>query len=299
LRSVMSVMTAMWVVGVAPGTSMKSNPMAMRTVGKNTLFTNCALTDDGDIWWEGMDEPCDHAVDWKGKEWTPTSPEPAAHANARFTPPAAQCPVICPDWEDPAGVPIDIFVCGGRRSTTVPLVHQAFDFDHGVYLGASSASETTAAALDVGQKLRRDPFAMTPFIGYHAGDYIQHWFKMGERLGDKAPTVFYVNWFRKNREGRWLWPGFGENSRVLKWMCERVEEKVGAVETPIGYMPKEGDLDLTGLKIAPDDFKELMHVSREAFRSDLKDAEAYFSKFGDRMPEKLKQQLAAARKRLE
>jgi phosphoenolpyruvate carboxykinase (GTP) len=285
--------------GVAPGTSMKSNSMAMRTVEKNTIFTNCALTDEGDIWWEGMDAPCEHAVDWKGREWTPASPETAAHANARFTAPAAQCPAICPDWEDPAGVPIDIFIFGGRRSTTVPLVHQAFDFEHGVYLGASASSETTAAALDVGQKLRRDPFAMTPFIGYHAGDYIRHWFEMGERLGDKAPAVFYVNWFRKNREGRWLWPGFGENSRVMKWMCERVEGKVGAVETPIGFMPKKGDLDLTGLNIAPDDYEELMHVSREAFQSDLKDAEAYFSQFGDRMPEKLKRQLSAARKRLE
>ena len=243
--------------------------------------------------------PASTPIDWKGREWTPASPETAAHANARFTAPAAQCPAICPDWEDPAGVPIDIFIFGGRRSTTVPLVHQAFDFEHGVYLGASASSETTAAALDVGQKLRRDPFAMTPFIGYHAGDYIRHWFEMGERLGDKAPAVFYVNWFRKNREGRWLWPGFGENSRVMKWMCERVEGKVGAVETPIGYMPKKGDLDLTGLNIAPDDYEELMHVSREAFQSDLKDAEAYFSQFGDRMPEKLKRQLSAARKRLE
>ncbi len=285
--------------GVAPGTSMKSNPMAMRSLEKNTIFTNCALTDEGDIWWEGMDLPCEHSINWKGKEWTPSSSEPAAHPNARFTAPAAQCPAICPDWEDPAGVPIDIFIFGGRRSTTVPLVHQAFDFEHGVYLGASASSETTAAALDVGQKLRRDPFAMTPFIGYHAGDYIQHWFEMGERLGDKAPAVFYVNWFRKNREGRWLWPGFGENSRVMKWMCERVEGKVGAVETPIGYMPEKGDLDLTGLNIAPEDYEELMQVNREAFQSDLKDAESYFSQFGDRMPEKMKRQLSAAKKRLE
>jgi phosphoenolpyruvate carboxykinase (GTP) len=285
--------------GVAPGTSMKSNLMAMRSLEKNTLFTNCALTDAGDIWWEGMDVPCEHAINWKGKDWTPSSPEPAAHPNARFTAPAAQCPSICPDWEDPSGVPIDIFIFGGRRSTTVPLVHQAFDFEHGVFLGASASSETTAAALDVGQKLRRDPFAMTPFIGYHAGDYIQHWFDMGKRLGDQAPAVFYVNWFRKNREGRWLWPGFGENSRVMKWMCERVEGKVDAEKTPIGYMPKKGDLDLTGLTIAPEDYEELMHVGREAFLSDLKDAESYFAQFGNRLPEKLKKQLAAAKKRLE
>jgi phosphoenolpyruvate carboxykinase (GTP) len=284
--------------GVAPGTSMKSNPMAMRSLSKNTIFTNCALTDDQDIWWEGMDTPCDHAIDWKGKDWTPASESLAAHANARFTAPASQCPVICKDWENPAGVPIDIFIFGGRRSTTIPLVHQAFDFEHGVYMGATAASETTAAALDVGQKLRRDPFAMTPFIGYHAGDYIAHWFEMGEKLGAKAPACFYVNWFRKNRDGRWLWPGFGENSRVLKWMCERVEGKVGAVKTAIGYMPKEGDLDLAGMNFSPEDYKELMRVNPEAFKSDLADAEKYFAQFGDKMPEKLKKQLAAMKERL-
>jgi len=284
--------------GVAPGTSMKSNPMAMRSLSKNTIFTNCALTDDQDIWWEGMDAPCDHAIDWKGKDWTPASESLAAHANARFTAPASQCPVICKDWENPSGVPIDIFIFGGRRSTTIPLVHQAFDFEHGVYMGATAASETTAAALDVGQKLRRDPFAMTPFIGYHAGDYIAHWFEMGEKLGAKAPACFYVNWFRKNRDGRWLWPGFGENSRVLKWMCERVEGKVGAVKTAIGYMPKEGDLDLTGMDFPPEDYKELMRVNPEAFKSDLADAEKYFAQFGDKMPEKLKKQLAAMKERL-
>jgi len=284
--------------GVAPGTSMKSNPNAMRSLEKNTIFTNCALTDDQDIWWEGMDTPCEHAIDWKGKEWTPASSELAAHANARFTAPASQCPAICPDWEDPAGVPIDIFIFGGRRSTTIPLVHQAFDFEHGVYMGATAASETTAAALDVGQKLRRDPFAMTPFIGYHAGDYIAHWYKMGEKLGAKAPACFYVNWFRKDRDGRWLWPGFGENSRVLKWMCDRVEGKVDAVKTPIGYMPKEGDLDLNGLKMSPEDYKELMRVNPEAFKSDLADAEQYFAQFGEKVPDKLRKQLAAMRERL-
>jgi phosphoenolpyruvate carboxykinase (GTP) len=284
--------------GVAPGTSMKSNPMAMRSLAKNTIFTNCALTDDQDIWWEGMDNPCEHAIDWKGKDWTPASENLAAHANARFTAPASQCPVICKDWENPSGVPIDIFIFGGRRSTTIPLVHQAFDFDHGVYMGATAASETTAAALDVGQKLRRDPFAMTPFIGYHAGDYISHWFDMGEKLGSKAPACFYVNWFRKNRDGRWLWPGFGENSRVLKWMCERVEGKIDAVKTPIGYMPQEGDLDLTGMDFPPEDYKELMRVNTEAFKSDLADAEKYFAQFGEKMPQKLKKQLAAMKERL-
>ena len=225
---------------------MKSNPMAMRSLDENCIFTNCALTDDGDIWWEGIDEPCDHAIDWKGNEWTPESDAKAAHPNARFTAPAAQCPVICDDWEDPAGVPIDIFVFGGRRTRTVPLVTQAFDFDHGVFMGAMAASETTAAALDVGQTLRRDPFAMLPFCGYNMADYWAHWFAMGDKLGDKAPAVFYVNWFRTSDDGRWLWPGFGENSRVLKWMCERVEGKVEAKETPIGNMPLDGDFDLDG-----------------------------------------------------
>jgi phosphoenolpyruvate carboxykinase (GTP) len=284
--------------GVAPGTSDKSNHMAMRTLDRNAIFTNCALADDGDVWWEGMDVPCEHAIDWKGNEWTPSSREPAAHANARFTAPAAQCPAICPDWEDPQGVPIDILVFGGRRSTTVPLVHQAFDFEHGIFLGANAASETTAAALDVGQKLRRDPFAMTPFIGYHAGDYLAHWFRMGERMGGKAPAVFYVNWFRKDRSGRWLWPGFGENSRVLKWMCDRLEGKVGAEVTPIGLMPKEGDLDLTGLEISPADYAELMQVNVDAFRADFDDAAKYFAQFGERLPEMMKKQLEAQAQRL-
>jgi len=284
--------------GVAPGTSNKSNPMAMRSIERNTIFTNCALTDDGDIWWEGMDQACEHAIDWRGNDWTPDSDRLAAHANARFTAPASQCPVICPDWEDPAGVAIDMFIFGGRRSTTIPLVHQAFNFDHGVFLGASAASETTAAALDVGRTLRRDPFAMTPFIGYHAGDYIAHWFRMGERLGAKAPAVFFVNWYRRDRSGRWLWPGFGENSRVLKWMCERVEGKIDAVRTPIGWMPRNGDLDVNGLTIRSDDFAELMRVSVEPLRKDLSDAEQYFAQFGDRLPDKLRVELDAMRQRL-
>ena len=284
--------------GVAPGTSMQSNPMAMRSLEKNGIYTNCAITDDNDIWWEGHDDSCDHAIDWKGNEWTPESETPAAHPNARFTAPAAQCPVICDAWEDPAGVPIDIFVFGGRRTRTVPLVAQAFDFDHGVYMGAMAASETTAAALDVGQKLRRDPFAMLPFCGYNMADYWSHWFEMGDKLGDKAPAVFYVNWFRTSKDGRWLWPGFGENSRVLKWMCERVEGKVGARETAIGNMPVDGDFDLDGLDIPAEDFAELMVVDNEAFKDDLADAEAYLQKFGDKVPERLVKQLAAQKARL-
>ncbi len=284
--------------GVAPGTSMKSNPMAMRTLDANCIYTNCALTDEGDIWWEGMDDPCNHAIDWKGQEWTPESGTPAAHPNARFTAPAAQCPVICPDWEDPAGVPIDIFIFGGRRTRTIPLVTQAFDFDHGVFMGAMAASETTAAALDVGQTLRRDPFAMLPFCGYNMADYWAHWFAMGDKLGDNAPAVFYVNWFRTSRDGRWLWPGFGENSRVLKWMCERVEGKVGAKETPIGNMPKDGEFDLTGLDLPAEDFAELMDIDTAAFKSEMAEAREYLVKFGDKVPPRLTKQLDALCDRL-
>jgi len=284
--------------GVAPGTSMKSNPMAMRSLEENCIFTNCALKDDGDVWWEGMDEPCDRAIDWKGNEWTPGPDAAAAHPNARFTAPAAQCPVICPDWEDPAGVPIDVFVFGGRRTRTVPLVTQAFDFEHGVLMGAMAASETTAAALDVGQKLRRDPFAMLPFCGYNMADYWAHWFAMGDKLGDKAPAIFYVNWFRTGPDGRWLWPGFGENSRVLKWMCERMAGTVGAKETPIGNMPLEGDLDVSGLDIPPEDLAALMKVDNDAVKADVADAEAYFAKFGDRVPPRLSAQLEALKARL-
>ena len=284
--------------GVAPGTSYESNRAAMETLRENTIFTNCALTDDGDIWWEGMDGAPAHVIDWKGRDWTPASPEPAAHPNARFTAPAGQCPVICPDWEKPEGVPIDIFVFGGRRTGVMPLVHEAYNWDHGVFMGATASSETTAANIGAVGNLRRDPFAMTPFCGYNMADYFQHWLTMGDRLGEKAPRIFYVNWFRKSPEGKWLWPGFGENSRVLKWMCERVEGKAGAVETPIGLMPGEGDLDLSGMAIAAAEVRELLRIDTAAWKAELPDMEKHFAQFGDRVPERLLKQLADLAKRL-
>jgi phosphoenolpyruvate carboxykinase (GTP) len=284
--------------GVAPGTNFRSNPMAMETLRSNSIFTNCVVTPEDDIWWEGKDDPCPVGIDWKGREWTPDSPETGAHPNARFTAPADQCPIICPDWEDPAGVPIDIFVFGGRRESVVPLVHQALDWDHGVYMAAAAASEPTAAALDVKAKLRRDPFAMLPFCGYNMGDYWQHWFDMGDRLGDKAPAIFYVNWFRKSPDGKWLWPGFGENSRVLKWMCERLTDAAGAVETPIGFMPTPADLDLDGLDVPRADLEELLRVDATSWREEIPDVEEFFARFGDRLPDRLKEQLKRVKGRL-
>ena len=285
--------------GVAPGTSYDTNPMAMDSIKENVIFTNCAVTDEGDVWWEGMDgdEP-EHAIDWKGNEWTPQSTTDAAHPNARFTAPAAQCPVICEDWEKPEGVPIDIFIFGGRRTSVVPLVMEAINWDHGVFLGATAGSETTAANIGAVGNLRRDPFAMTPFCGYNMGDYFQHWLDMGDKLGDKAPKIFYVNWFRKTEDGKFLWPGFSENSRVLKWMCERVDGKVGVQETPIGLLPNKGVLDLNGIDISVEDMNELMRVDTEAWKAEIPDMEQFFAKFGDKLPERLKAQLEEFRKRL-
>ncbi|RJR16116.1 MAG: phosphoenolpyruvate carboxykinase (GTP) [Nitrospiraceae bacterium] len=285
--------------GVAPGTSYSTNPMAMDTLKENVIFTNCALTDSGDVWWEGMDgdEPA-HAIDWKGKDWTPESPADAAHANARFTAPAAQCPVICKDWEKPEGLPIDILIFGGRRTGVVPLVYEAFDWDHGVFLGATAASETTAANIGAVGNLRRDPFAMKPFCGYNMGDYFQHWFNMGEKLGSKAPRIFYVNWFRKSQDGKFLWPGFSDNSRVLKWMCERIDGRAGAQKTPIGLIPDEGSLDLGGLNISHENMKELMSINPEEWKAEIPDIEKHFSTFGNRLPEKLKKQFSEFIERL-
>ncbi|MBF0414388.1 MAG: phosphoenolpyruvate carboxykinase (GTP) [Magnetococcales bacterium] len=282
--------------GVAPGTSYKSNPMAMESMKENAIFTNCVLTDDGDVWWEDMDKPCDHGIDWKGRDWKPGK-EPGAHGNARFTAPAKQCPVICSDWENPEGVPIDIFIFGGRRTKVMPLVHQARSWDHGVFMGATAASEPTAAALDASAALRRDPMAMLPFCGYNVGDYWQHWFEMGDRLGDKAPKIFYVNWFRKSDAGKFLWPGYGDNARVLKWMCERVEGKVGAVETPLGFMPKASDLDLTGLDIPKENLEQVLKVDNAAFKAEFADLDGWMAKIGEYLPERMKKQVAEYKSR--
>jgi len=286
--------------GVAPGTSYSSNPAAMDTIKENCIFTNCGLTDDGDIWWEGMTkEPPAHTIDWRGQDWTPDSKDPSAHANARFTAPARQCPIISPDWEKAEGVPIDIFIFGGRRASTIPLVHEAFNWEHGVFMGATASSETTAANIGSIGDVRRDPFAMKPFCGYHMGDYFTHWLEMGKKLGDKAPRIFYTNWFRKTEDGRWLWPGFGENSRVLKWMCERVDGKAGAQKTAIGYMPAVEDLDLTGLNDVPvEDVKELLRVDKAAWQEEAKDMEKHFSQFGDRLPKALADELKTLVERL-
>jgi phosphoenolpyruvate carboxykinase (GTP) len=284
--------------GVAPGTSYDSNPMAMDSIKENSIFTNCALTDDGDVWWEGMGPAPAHAIDWKLRDWTPAAKDVAAHANARFTAPARQCPIISPDWEKPEGVPIDIFIFGGRRASVVPLVTESYGWDHGVFMGSTAASETTAANIGAVGNLRRDPFAMLPFCGYNMGDYFQHWFEMGDRLGAKAPKIFYVNWFRKTAEGKWLWPGFGDNSRVLKWMCQRVDGAVGAQDTPIGRLPNPGDLDLTGLDIPAEDVKELLRVDAAAFKAELPDIDNHFAKFGDKLPARLAAQLVELKKRL-
>jgi phosphoenolpyruvate carboxykinase (GTP) len=283
--------------GVAPGTSYQSNPMAMETIKKNTIFTNCALTDDGDIWWEGIEGKPTHLIDWKGKDWTPDSKELAAHGNSRFTTPASQCPIISSDWEKPEGLPVDIMIFGGRRSGVVPLVTEAFDWDHGVFMGATAASEPTAAILDnVG--IRYDPFAMLPFCGYNMGDYFQHWFDMGDKLKSKAPKIFYVNWFRKSAEGKFLWPGFGDNSRALKWMCERVDCKAGARKTAIGYVPNASDLDLKGLNVPLQDVKEILDVDTETWKLEIPKMEKFFAQFGDRFPKRLRNQFDGLRNRL-
>lgn len=280
--------------GVAPGTSKNSNPNAMATIAKNTIFTNVALTDDGDIWWEGIgyDAP-DHLIDWRSQDWTPSSETPAAHPNARFTAPASQCPAIAPEWEDPNGVPISAILFGGRRASTIPLVHESYDWAHGVFMGSIIGSEITAAAISakIGQ-VRRDPFAMLPFCGYNMGDYFQHWLDIGAKADPtKLPKIFYVNWFRKTADGRWLWPGFGDNSRVLKWIFERVTGAGKAQDTPIGYMPSIDAIDRTGLDVSDDDMVELLKVDRDEWLQEVASVREYYSKFGDRLPKELQNQL--------
>ena len=287
--------------GVAPGTSMDSNPNAMHSIEKNTIFTNVGLTDDGDIWWEGIGYKApDHLIDWKGKDWTPDSKDPAAHANARFTAPASQCPAIAAEWEDPAGVPISAILIGGRRPSTIPLVHESFDWNHGVFLGSIMGSELTAAAISdkIGQ-VRRDPFAMLPFIGYNVNDYLQHWLDIGTKTdADKLPKIFYVNWFRKDENGKWLWPGYGENSRVLKWIFERVSGKADAVKTEIGYMPTVNAIDTTGLDVSEADMAELLKVKKEEWVREVESIKEHYKTYGPRLPKELQNQLAALEKRL-
>jgi phosphoenolpyruvate carboxykinase (GTP) len=285
--------------GVAPGTSEKTNPNAIATAAKNSIFTNVAKTDDGDVWWEEMtDEPPAHLTDWHGRDWTPASGTPAAHPNARFTVPAEQDPAIAAEWEDPAGVPIDAFLFGGRRSSVVPLVHEAFSWEHGVYLGATMASETTAAATGAVGRLRRDPFAMLPFAGYNMGDYFAHWLKIGEREGAQLPKIFYVNWFRKDADGRWLWPGFGENSRVLKWVFERCAGTGEGVETPIGILPTADALDTDGLDISDADLAELLRIDVEEWKAELPSVREHLAKFGDQLPAEISAQVDALEARL-
>jgi phosphoenolpyruvate carboxykinase (GTP) len=285
--------------GVAPGTGKRTNPNAMETVRENTIFTNCAKTDEGDVWWEGMTpgKP-DHAVDWKGNDWTPDSDDPAAHPNARFTTPAAQCPSIAPEWEDPAGVPIDAFMFGGRRSTVVPLVREAFDWEHGVYLGATMSAETTAAAAGEVGKLRFDPMAMLPFAGYNMADYFAHWLNVGRRDGAKLPKVFVVNWFRKDDDGAFLWPGFGENARVLAWVFRRCQGQAGARETPVGYVPAPDDLDTEGLDIAPEALEQLLTVDDAQLSAELPQVHQYLAQFGDRLPQEVRAQFERLEQRL-
>ena len=287
--------------GVAPGTGEATNPNAMATIKENTIFTNCAKTDDGDIWWEGMTEEAPaHLIDWHGNDWTPASESPSAHPNARFTTPASQDPAIAAEWEDPIGVPIDAMLFGGRRSTVVPLVHEAFDWNHGVFLGSVMASETTAAAAGAVGKLRRDPFAMLPFCGYNMADYFANWLEVGERgADDKLPKIFYVNWFRKDSDGRWLWPGFGENSRVLAWVFDRCDNNGEAVDTPIGRIPGEGAIDTSGLDISDADMAELLRVDIDEWKAELPGIGEYFEELGERLPSTLRDELAALKQRLD
>ena len=285
--------------GVATGTSEKTNPNAMATVRANSIFTNCALTDEGDVWWEGMTEqPPSHAIDWLGEDWTPEADHPAAHPNARFTTPASQNPSMSDDWEDPQGVPIDAFLFGGRRATVVPLVTEAFDWDHGVFMGSIMGSEKTAAAAGKVGELRFDPMAMLPFCGYNMADYFAHWLELGRREGVHLPKVFMVNWFRKDDSGRFLWPGFGENSRVLAWVFERCDDEGGAEQTPIGLVPAEGALETAGLGLSAEDMEKLLSADTDEWIAQLPQLKEHYAMFGERLPAELREQLHALETRL-
>ena len=286
--------------GVAPGTDWHTNPNAMRTIAKgNSLFTNVALTDDGDIWWEGMGEPPAHLTGWKGGDWTPESGELAAHPNSRYCTPLHQCETKAPEWDDPQGVPLDAIFFGGRRKDTVPLVAEAHDWLHGVFLGATLSSETTAAATGKVGVVRRDPMAMLPFIGYHAGDYFAHWIEVGKNAdAHRLPKIFYVNWFRRDADGGFLWPGFGENIRVLKWAIERIEGRAAAVDTPIGWVPAPGALDVEGLDLTEEQLSQALAVDAEQWRAEIPLIEEWFDKIGDKVPSSLHDELASLKLRL-
>jgi phosphoenolpyruvate carboxykinase (GTP) len=288
--------------GVAPGTGARTNPNAIDTVGRDTVFTNCAKTDDGDVWWEGLTgDPPAHAIDWRGNEWTPDSDTPAAHPNARFTTPAANCPSIAPEWEDPAGVPISAIMFGGRRASIVPLVHEARDWEHGTFMGSIMSSETTAAQAGQVGKLRFDPMAMLPFCGYHMGDYFAHWLRVAQHEGAQMPKVFYVNWFRKDEDGKFMWPGFGENSRVLAWIVGRLTGESEAVETPIGLLPPtsgEGGINTADLDVSPETLSELLSVDADGWLAQLPQMKEHYATFGDKLPAELHAQLEALEQRL-
>ncbi|HTQ49119.1 MAG TPA: phosphoenolpyruvate carboxykinase (GTP) [Candidatus Acidoferrales bacterium] len=286
--------------GVAPGTSARSNPHALATCAKNTIFTNVVLTPDNDIWWEDMGVPAPaKGVDWQGNEWTPDNGKKGAHPNSRFTAPAAQCPVIDPDWQNPEGVPLSAILFGGRRPHTIPLVNEAFDWEHGVFMGSACGSETTAAALGQAGVLRRDPFAMLPFCGYNMGDYFAHWLSFAQRTDRaKLPKVYFVNWFRKDANGRWLWPGYGENSRVLKWICERVEGTAKAQKTAIGNLPTPEALDVSGLNLPANDMQQLLAVDPAGWKKEAEEVAVDYAKFDGKVPKALYDQLDGLRKRL-
>ena len=285
--------------GVAPGTSEQTNPNAVDSLQRDALFTNCALTDDGDVWWEGMTEHVpSHLIDWRGHAWTPESDSPAAHPNARFTASADHCPTIAPEWEHPAGVPIDAFLFGGRRATVAPLVREAFDWQHGVFMAATMCSENTAAADGTLGDVRFDPFAMLPFCGYNMADYFAHWLEIGRRESAKLPKIFYVNWFRRDANGEFLWPGYGENSRVLAWVFRRCDNNAEARETPIGLIPAPADLDLGGLELRPSALNEVLEVDPAAVRAELPQIRKYMTQFGERLPAELRSQLTRMERRL-